>query len=135
MKKRYFTLEEAENLIPEISLKINKLIRLSRAIQLINRIEINYEDEFDFITNEINSRKNSHKIYYEFYCLLEEILNYGVIVKDLNFGLVDFYSLYQGKEIFLCWHLGESKIKYWHEAESGYDDRKPIESLNKLKLN
>src|SRR3989344_5313089 len=111
MKKRYFTLEEAQKILPEISIKLNKLIRLSKAIQLMNKIEINYEDEFDFISNEINSRKNSYKLYYEFYCLLEEALNYGVIVKDLNFGLVDFYSMHEGKEIFLCWHLGENKIK------------------------
>lgn len=129
MKKRYFTLDEAEKLLPEISIKINKLMKLSKAIQILNKIEINYEDEFDFVTNEINSRKNSHKLYYEFYKILEEVLNYGAIVKDLNFGLVDFYSLYEGKEIFLCWQLGEENIKYWHEAESGYDDRKPITLL------
>ena len=129
MKKRYFTLEEAENLLPEISIKLNKLIRISKAIQLFNKVEIDYEDEFEFITQEINSRKSSHKLYYEFYALLEEVLNYGAIVKDLNFGLVDFYSKHNNKEIFLCWQLGENKIKYWHESDSGYDERKPIELL------
>lgn len=131
MKKRYFTLGEVESILPEISIKLNKLIRISKAIQLFNKFEVNYEDEFEFITQEINSRKSSHKLYYEFYELLEEILNYGAIVKDLNFGLVDFYSMHEEKEIFLCWQLGEKKIKYWHEADSGYDERKPIELLNK----
>ena len=129
MKKRYFTLKEAEELLPEISFKIRNLIKLSRAINLLNKIKISYEDEFDFITHEINSRKNLHKLYHEFYKLLEEILNYGAIVKDLNFGIIDFYSKHNEKEIFLCWQLGEEKIKYWHEAYSGYDKRKPIELL------
>jgi hypothetical protein len=129
MKKRYFTLEEAENYLPQLSIKLNKLIRISRAIKLLNNFEIKYEDEFNFITQEINSRKNKHKLNYEFYLLLEEILNAGAIVKDLNFGLVDFYSVHNGKEIFLCWQLGEKKIKYWHESESGYDKRKPISLL------
>ena len=129
MKKRYFTLEEAQQLIPEISIKLRKLIHISKAINLINTIEVSYEDELQFISSEINSRKNVHKLYYEFYELLEEVLNYGAIVKDLNFGLVDFYSLHDGNEIFLCWQLGENKIKYWHEADSGYDERKPIELL------
>jgi len=93
MKKRHFTLEEAQSLLPEITVKLNKLIRISKAIQLFNKIEVKYEDEFEFITQEINSRKSSHKFYYEFYELLEEILNYGAIVKDLNFGLIDFYSI------------------------------------------
>jgi len=129
MKKRYFTLEEAQKLIPEISVKLRKLIQITKAVNLLNNIEINHEDELQFIYNEINSRKNVHKLYYEFYTILEEILNYGAIVKDLNFGLVDFYSLHEGKEIFLCWQLGENHIKYWHEADSGYDERKPIELL------
>ena len=131
MKKRYFTLEEAQKLIPEVGTKIRKLIQITKAINLLNNIEISYEDEFHFIFNEINSRKNLHKLYYEFYEILEDVLNYGAIVKDLNFGLVDFYSLNNGKEIFLCWQLGEPKIKYWHESDSGYDKRKPIELLEK----
>ena len=130
MKKRYFTLDEAQKLIPEVSSKLIKLIRIAKTLQLLNTIEINYEDEIQFIFNEINSRKNNHRLYYEFYELLEEILNYGAIVKDLNFGLVDFYSLYKGKEIFLCWSLGENKINYWHEADLGYDERKPIDLLD-----
>ena len=129
MKKRYFTLEGAQKIIPEISIKLRKLIQISKAIQLLNSIEISYEDDFQFIFSQINSRKNTYKLYHDFYELLEEILNYGAIVKDLNFGLVDFYSLHDGKEIFLCWQLGENKIKYWHEADSGYDERKPIELL------
>jgi len=131
MKKRYFTLDEAQNLIPEIGFKLQRLIKIAKAINLVNTIEISYEDELQLIFNEVNSRKNTHKLYYEFYELLEEILNYGAIVKDLNFGLVDFYALHKGKEIFLCWQLGENKIKYWHEADSSYDQRKPIELLEK----
>ena len=104
MKKRYFSLEEAQNLIPEISIKLNKLIQISKTIRFLNNFEIVYEDEIQFISTEVNSRKNLHKLYYEFYELLEEVFNYGAIVKDLNFGLVDFYSLHDGKEIFLCWH-------------------------------
>ena len=131
MKKRYFTLEEAQNLIPEISIKLKKLIRIAKTINLLQSFEISYENELQFMFNEINSRKNIHKLYYEFYEILEEVLNYGAIVKDLNFGLVDFYSLHQGKEIFLCWQLGENNIKYWHEISSDYDNRKPIELLEK----
>jgi len=132
MKKRYFTLEEAQKLIPEISIKLRRLINISKAINLLNTIEISYEDEFHFIFNEINSRKNIHRLYYEFYEVLEEILNYGAIVKDLNFGLVDFYSLSNGKEIFLCWQLGENRIRFWHETNSNYDERKPIELLENM---
>ncbi len=129
MKKKYFTFPEVQKLLPQISVKLNKLIKISRAIKLVDSINIKYDDDFQYVLNEINSRKNKHKLYYEFYLLLEELLNYGAIVKDLNFGLVDFYSMYEGKEIFLCWQINEPEIKYWHEADSGYDNRKPIELL------
>ncbi len=132
MKKRYFTLEEAQNLIPEVSSKLVRLIRISKTLNLIKNLEIDCEDDLQFIFNEINSRKNLHKLYYEFYEILEDIFNYGAIVKDLNFGLVDFYSIHKGQEIFLCWQLGENKINYWHDSDSGYDERKPIELLNKI---
>ncbi len=129
MKKKYFTLEEAQKLLPQINIKLNRLIIISKAIKLVDGIEIKYEDDFQYVANELNSRKNKHKLYYKFYLLLEELLNYGAIVKDLNFGLVDFYSTYESKEIFLCWQINEPEIKYWHEADSGYDNRKPIELL------
>ncbi len=129
MEKRYLTLQEAESLIPAIEKRLTRLIQLNKTLVMLNSIEINYEDEFQFIKNEISSRKVTHKLYNEFYTLLEEILNYGAIVKDLDIGLADFYSIHNGKEILLCWRLGEEKIKYWHESDSGYDQRKPIDLL------
>ncbi|MEK6835540.1 MAG: DUF2203 domain-containing protein, partial [Nanoarchaeota archaeon] len=128
-EKRYLTLQEAESLIPAIEKRLTRLIQLNKTLVMLNSIEINYEDEFQFIKNEISSRKVTHKLYNEFYTLLEEILNYGAIVKDLDIGLADFYSIHNGKEILLCWRLGEEKIKYWHESDSGYDQRKPIDLL------
>lgn len=52
----------------------------------------------------------------------------GCVVKDLDEGLVDFPSLIQGQEAFLCWKLGEEGIAYWHGLEEGFAGRKPLDN-------
>jgi len=59
--------------------------------------------------------------------LLEEIQETGAIVKDLDIGLIDFLSVYQNREVCLCWKLGEDGITFWHGTEEGFAGRKPID--------
>ena len=51
----------------------------------------------------------------------------GVILKDLDRGLVDFYSLNGDRLIFLCWQLGEPEVAHWHSLEGGFSGRQPIQ--------
>lgn len=60
--------------------------------------------------------------------IVRQISDRGIQVKDLERGLVDFPHLRDGQEVFLCWHLGEETISYWHEIEAGYAGRKLLES-------
>lgn len=57
---------------------------------------------------------------------VEEIRSRGIVVRDVNTGLVDFPSIMDGRIVLLCWQYGESSIGYWHEADSGYAGRKPL---------
>jgi hypothetical protein len=50
----------------------------------------------------------------------------GCLIKDLDKGLVDFYSLSGDRLIFLCWHLSESEVAHWHTLEGGYSTRLPL---------
>ena len=58
---------------------------------------------------------------------LQEIQQLGVLVKDLDSGLIDFPALRGGEEVYLCWKLGEDRIKWWHRIEDGFAGRKPID--------
>jgi hypothetical protein len=61
--------------------------------------------------------------------LIEEIAESGIQIKDLQQGLVDFPHFLHGDpnhEVFLCWHLGEDTIAFWHEFEDGYGGRRPF---------
>ena len=51
----------------------------------------------------------------------------GVIVKDLDTGLVDFPALREGEEILLCWQLGEKEVAHWHGLEEGFAGRKRLD--------
>jgi hypothetical protein len=57
---------------------------------------------------------------------VQEILDRGIIVRDVSTGLVDFPSQRDGREVFLCWIGGEEKIEFWHETDRGFDYREPI---------
>jgi len=50
----------------------------------------------------------------------------GCVVRDINLGLVDFFSRFEGRDIFLSWDIGEEKITHWHELAEGFEMRKPI---------
>jgi hypothetical protein len=52
-----------------------------------------------------------------------EIEQLGALVKDLDIGLLDFMARYEGRDVCLCWKLGEDAIRYWHGAEEGFRGR------------
>jgi|SRR6185369_6118249 len=57
---------------------------------------------------------------------LEKLSKLGAQLKDLDSGLVDFYSLRGSEVIFLCWKEGESEINHWHDLEGGFRSRKSL---------
>jgi len=58
---------------------------------------------------------------------LEKIEQMGVLVKDLDVGLVDFPTLYLGEEVYLCWRMDERDIEHWHGVHEGFAGRKEID--------
>lgn len=58
---------------------------------------------------------------------LERIEATGCVVKDLDVGLLDFPSLINNEEVYLCWRLGEDRIRFWHRQNEGFAGRKPID--------
>ncbi len=58
--------------------------------------------------------------------LLAELLQRGIVVRDVDRGLVDFPAIREDREVYLCWELGEEEIGYWHELDAGYRGREPL---------
>lgn len=58
--------------------------------------------------------------------LVDEIVEHGAEVKDIDEGLIDFPALRRGETVLLCWKLGEDEIRYWHRVEDGFAGRRPL---------
>src|SRR5215467_16148160 len=58
---------------------------------------------------------------------LDQILETGCLIKDLDVGLLDFPSVIDNEEVYLCWKLGEDRIRYYHKQSEGFAGRKPLD--------
>lgn len=126
MKPHYFTLEEADRAL--------EVIRpLLEEIQVIRRKILEKQPEvWPAIEKSAGNGGNLalSRLVKEFErldSLLHQVQDTGVLVKDLNTGLLDFPALRNGSEVYLCWKLGEARIQFWHEIEAGFAGRQPIE--------
>lgn len=130
---KYFDREAAEALLPDVEPLLREIQRLreqlveveERAAGLQARTVGNghlRDDEIDAVLggargigDEIGER-------------LRQIDAMGVLVKDLDSGLIDFPALRDGREVYLCWRLGEGgRIAWWHEIEAGFAGRQPLD--------
>jgi hypothetical protein len=132
MSKR-FTLREAQSLLPQVERLLQDAMRLkpefdeaAAAVQKMKeRVHImgGMLIDRDAALEIQQRRESSSKLLRQ---AVEEILEMGVQIKDIETGLVDFPTRFRGREVYLCWKLGESDIEYWH-GEEGFRGRKPID--------
>jgi hypothetical protein len=58
-----------------------------------------------------------------------ELDAWGIQLREIETGLVDFPALVSGRPVWLCWRLGEERVEWWHETTEGFDGRRRIEDL------
>ncbi len=63
---------------------------------------------------------------YKLHLAVERIRELGVVLKDLDMGLLDFPHEREGRVVFLCWHPPETSVTYWHDIDAGYAGRQPL---------
>jgi len=54
---------------------------------------------------------------------------FGLTLRDIERGLVDFPALVAGRQVWLCWQLGETSIGWWHGLDTGFDGRRQLAEL------
>lgn len=131
---RHFTLAEAERMLPEVDRALRDALFHKAEHQAANA-ELNAT--MQNIRMAGGSRVNPGPILatrarrdgstLALRKVFEKIDEMGVLVKDLDIGLIDFLTIYQGREVCLCWKLGEESIRFWHGMEEGFAGRKPID--------
>ena len=126
MEPDQFTLDEANSLIPWLAEKFRKLNMLRQeyvvAQTRLGDIQLTSDKGID----DAGLRAVSEQLAWQIDQGVEEILDQGIIVRDVSRGLVDFPSLRDNQDIYLCWISGEERIEYWHETDRGFSHRQPI---------
>ncbi len=123
----FFTTNEANESLPDVIKKFeyalaknNEVKKLEHQLQMSLSTTNSFE-EYVTIKQQLNSAIT------KFYESVEILESTGVVVKSIEQGLLDFPSKRFDEEVWLCWKYGETEIKFWHEKDSGFMGRKPIE--------
>ena len=132
MGKTWFTPEEANALLPKIREEVGEIQALKRKIETrylylkqlksqTGKAQADKPDPFFMLESELEFMQ------IEAQTLVQSIHMKGAQLKDIDMGLVDFPSVRDGKEVLLCWRLGEDEVGHWHGLDEGFIGRKRID--------
>jgi hypothetical protein len=133
MAERHFTREEATALLEEVRPVAEALVAHRRALtvaaarraMITARISGNGGDFDPQEPRELDEQLEREAEAVK--RAVEQLQRLGVLVKDLDRGLVDFPTLRDGEEVLLCWRVGEEEIAHWHGVDEGFAGRKPLD--------
>jgi hypothetical protein len=129
-KRKYFTVEEANKALPLVKMIVGDIVRQYRVVedlqQRLSRVGKErrkpsrdmYAEELAQSQAELDSEERKLMSY------IEELKRLGVEFKGPE--LCDFPSLMNGREVYLCWRLGEAEVSHWHDLETGFAGRQPL---------
>ena len=134
--ERHFTIDEANRMIPWLEKQLLELVSVMEKLEDLDR---NRDDILQKVRSNGHSnsysktkkdmsenRKQTDSLAERLKFLIEETEDLGIILRDPTQGLVDFPSLSDSREIYLCWISGEDRIKFWHEITVGFSGRQPL---------
>ena len=132
MAERYFTPEEANELLPTVRRLAERMVAHRRALavatarhaRLAAKIAGNGGGVRPQEVDELRAALEAEAA--AVVQCVEELQALGVLVKDLDQGLVDFPARRGDEEVLLCWHVGEDEVAFWHGVEEGFAGRKPL---------
>ena len=125
MAPRYFTLAEANALLPEIEPLMAQLLELRAGAARMSQ-QISYLLESPHLEFGGPIPATLAQDFAQIENLIDKIRSYGCIVKNLEAGLIDFLAQIDGRDVYLCWRYGEESIAYYHELHTGFPGRRPI---------
>jgi hypothetical protein len=131
---RFFTLLQAETLLPQLEPLLRGVIDQKKAYEQAEG-EITGMSQRIALTGGMlvsreqmaRTRKKKDAAVRGLAAAVEKIQDLGCQIKDADTGLIDFPTLYRGQEVYLCWKLGEPSIEFWHRVEDGFRGRQRID--------
>jgi len=131
--KRLFTPREANSALDEVRPVAERLVSLRARMRELSETQGENilaigGNGVGYAASDLNSaRTELERLAEEVADVVRELDAIGVVVKDLDLGLLDFPGLRDGEEVELCWQVGEDTVEHWHPLEAGYRGRKPID--------
>jgi len=134
-KKKYFTIEEANNALPLVRAIVTDIVakysevseRKSRLDQIRESRSTRDRGARDMYGEELAQvEEELEKEIVKLQEFIDELEKLGIELKDISRGLIDFPSLMDGREVYLCWLLGEDEIGHWHEIDAGFAGRQSL---------
>jgi len=123
---RYFTLEEARATLPKVKALMEQAQDARRSL-MEAKPEL-WPALRKAATNGGSREASAALRYYnQLEAGIKGIQALGVLIKDVDQGLVDFLGTRDGREVYLCWRYGEEDITFWHELNAGFGGRRPID--------
>ncbi|MAF37460.1 MAG: hypothetical protein CL696_01010 [Chloroflexi bacterium] len=126
MESDQFTLDEANALVPWLAETFRKL-------ELVRQEYVTLQERISDLAKRSGSDDETAQLAASAELLarqieeaVEDILDRGIIVRDVAIGLVDFPSQREGREVYLCWIGGEERIDFWHETNRGFSHRERL---------
>ena len=132
---RFFTVEEAEALLPALNVLFGRVSAV-RA-ELAPLVESFGAREAVELLRELAPVPEGREgdvarlraLAGEITAAVQRLNELGCLVKDVEAGLVDFYALREDEPVFLCWQLGEPAVAHWHPLDAGFAARQPIDGI------
>ncbi len=135
-KPKYYSVDEANRSLPLVKAIVSDIVRQfevvndhkQRSIELKNlrRRPGSLDDSHAEQTHQIQLSLESEESRLEGF--INELNKLGVVLKGFD-GLCDFPSLREGREVYLCWRLGELSVRFWHETNAGFAGRQPLDPV------
>lgn len=123
--ERHFTRAEANALLPHLTGLLNQLRHAKD--ELTDTVAHETLSEAAPSNGGGEEGKQVGIAFLEVRRLLEVIEQSGIVLRDIDRGLVDFPAMIDGREVYLCWELGEGDVGYWHDLDAGYGGREPLD--------
>lgn len=134
VKLTLFSVDEANRMLPDLLTPLEELVRarqelarVDRQIDVLSLAAAGTSPENPDARELTRAVERRSRLVERIQRGVREIQNRGPVVKDLDRGLVDFYSLAGDRLIFLCWQLGETEVGHWHSIEGGFGSRQPLD--------
>lgn len=137
IRNKIFSVDEANELLPALETALESLSATARTATALRR-EIDVlraiaESGASETSEDVRSLREKEKaqagLLERFRSDLASIAQHGCILRDLDLGLVDFYTMAHGRVVCLCWRRGESRIEHWHPIDEGFSGRRPLSEL------